>query len=605
MNLSDQKEASLVCKRWYEASLDPILQKDMVITLHSLEEWNGLTRRQASHLQVNHSNLSALLEPGQTVSHNLKSLSLRGTVLTEKNFVNIMLQCHSLVTLNLSGCNSLFMTGNLLEMNSELVAAQQVLVNLKELNLSSIRYMSDVTFNRIVTICPNVEKVSLASCPVMFYAENYHIKDTSRFASNSLLTFKNVEKFIQIQSKLLKSLNFSRTTINNAAIKSIAKTENLQLRELILVGCKEINDDSIVILCEKQNKLKFLNLSLCPEIGNRTMHAINENLAEIQELSVSKCRYISDQSVSALQQSPSLVMLDFSSCEQISSPALIKGICHSSMCHLLHVDLSFCGYLKDELVVALCENVKQLRHLDVASCFPLTDKSVHAISRNLKYLHFLRLAWCKLITDFGLLGMNAENHDAHHHHEKFDGECKCTRKYHSNIFNKPTKKNTKPVTVDIEYEDDGKSIQNLGGLRHLDMSACPSLTDLSITNVVKYQELQLLNLSMCTLITDASITAIITNVPCLEQLYIAYCKHISDKSVHMMAQKLKRLTHLDVSNIDQITNRSMEALCMYATRLRYLDVSLCSGLSIEAVEQVELCLKHLNSVQKRWVGQMK
>ena len=59
LSVSDRKEAALVCRSWYEASMDPILQRDIILHFYasSVDSTSkaipSLSRRRLPHLVLN------------------------------------------------------------------------------------------------------------------------------------------------------------------------------------------------------------------------------------------------------------------------------------------------------------------------------------------------------------------------------------------------------------------------------------------------------------------------------------------------------------------------------------------------------------------------
>ncbi|XP_034494084.1 uncharacterized protein LOC109489499 isoform X2 [Ailuropoda melanoleuca] len=93
---------------------------------------------------------------------NLQSLCLSGGSPTEASFVALLLGCPALRILDLSGCNSLFTSGTLLAQPEMAQQIRQVLHGLCELNLAGLRDLTDLSFNRLSSCAPNLERLSLA-----------------------------------------------------------------------------------------------------------------------------------------------------------------------------------------------------------------------------------------------------------------------------------------------------------------------------------------------------------------------------------------------------------------------------------------------------------
>ena len=619
LSVSDRKELSRVNKNWYEASLDPRLLQDTVVVLHSLpssaEDMAQICRRKQPHLTLDYVDGSSssmelfLKQCHSMMSNNLVSLSLKGSNITPSAFVLLVSECHSLASLDLSCCNSLFMTGQLLEKRSDVERLQSSLATVTDLKLDSIRYLSDVMFSRIVDVSPNIERLSLAGSQLSFHSSQAY---AGVGKSSCIFTFENVLRFVRSRSSQLTSLNLSRTSINDIWLRMLADVVDLELRELHLVCCREVTDEGMMYVCGKMSRLVHLDISQCSELGDRTLYAICNNLNDLCFLNLAGCRCLTNSSVSRLHRLRSLEMLNISACYSIAPLAMIAGLCGqtSGLSRVTHLDVNCCSYVNDEMVISVCSVMRSLEHLDLASCFGVGDISVQFVVKYLARLRFLSLAWCKNVTDNGLLGyVDQIVANTHNSHEDDGGLCKCTRSHHSSvIFRRPTKH--EPVEASSKANalmDDRKDdahvyhISELSHLRHLDLTACIKVTDLSITEL-RFCELKSLYLTMCPHVSDESVAAVARNVPCLETLHVSKCGNISDRGLVEVIERLNRLKSLNVSNCKGVTNRTIERLFVKCDRLRELDVSFCQEVTPEAVEMLENSLTHLCRIQKRLIG---
>ena len=618
LSLSDRKEAALVCRTWYEASLDPILQKNIIIHFYassaafSSSSIPSLSRRRLPHLVLNHFDTSldaksVVVKSCEHLANNLKSLSLKGSNITERTFVEFLSQCKNLESLDLSCCNSLFMSGQILERNSDIQVLKTALEKVTEVNLSSIRFLSDAIFNRIMTVCENVEKLSLASVQITFHGKGiYYPRGETKCANGSVLTFSNILDFFVTQ-QCLTSLNFTRTQIEDEHLEEIVSLPELHLQELILVGCRNISDKGISSVCSYQTGLVTLDVRECRDLTNGSLIAIGSFLKQLKNLYLQKCKLVSDKSVAVLFNLNYLEALDLSECSQVTSDGLIKGLCNGTTTNLTHLALNCCSSVSDSFVLKACECLPFLVHLDLGSCFPVSDLSVHAISESLKYLRYLRLAWCKNITDLGLLGLHAGDGHINHGDHDDSGLCKCNRKYPSTIiFKKPTgnlkdshsSESLKGLSTDL----DAVTLGNLAGLRYLDLTACKKLTDTGLMQALKFPELRNLHLGLIPGLTDEGLIPVINNCPSIEELNVSQSSNLTDVAIETVVTKLHRLQTLNVFGCDKLTDRSVQLIQAHCDRLKYLDVSFCSGITVGAMESLEAHMRTLVTVQKRMIG---
>ncbi|XP_072374665.1 F-box and leucine-rich repeat protein 13 isoform X1 [Scyliorhinus torazame] len=593
LSTSDRKEASLVNRAWYAASLDRSLQKNVFYhlqgTYDSLEFIRDLGQRQASCVAL--SDLDASATSKMVVQNialhlapHLKKLFLRDSNITESSFMALVPSCRNLRGLDLSGCNSLFLPGTLLSTEESKARTAKALVDLRELNLSNLRYLSDLIFNRLTECTPKLQMLALAACPIAFEFDPY--RGTKVYNSTGMLRLNSILSLLCKQAATLKCLNFSRTSITSEAIQSVVQVTGLHLEVLLLRHCKDLTDDAVCAICMCQPGLTTLDLTGCAELTNRSVSAIT-GLSYLEHLFLGKIRLLTDNGLKNLSTIPTLQTLDLSECYQVSGLELVKGfVLPQARASLVSLNFSCCTMVKDSCVFSmgtiLCES---LQVLDLTSCVYITDFSVCVITNYLKGLTTLRLGWCKEITDKGLLGLNIANDNCQLGMK--DGKPQIT-----------TESDMEP-----SKEKEGASLKTLTCLKELCLTACTKLTDASITREIRFQELKTLSLNMVREITDESVISIAAHCCSLEGLALNHCSHLTDQGMIVAACHMKRLTNLEISCCDKITNQALEVLMQQCKWLRSLDVSMCGGLMIADIERLQLFHPRLTSVKAKYMGE--
>ena len=311
----------------------------------------------------------------------------------------LLAKCGDLKALDLSCCNSLFMSGQLLSKPDDVTALKRSLVHLRSLNLSSIRFLSDNLFNRLTNVCSNVEELHLAGNEMVFYSERSSLSTQS---ANVQLTFKNVLTFLEKSASRIKSLNFSRTLINDVSLNKLAQVKGLELEEIHLVCCREVYSAGVTGIAKKQLRLKVVNLSQCLDICDEALNSICNNLHELKCLHINKCQQVTDASVKNVHLLDTLEKLEMAG-GNATSDALVKGLCRGKLKHLHHLNLHCCYLVKDSFVTQMCQHLPHLAYLDIEAA-KITDVGLQAICQFLTHLKTLNLSWCKEITDKGLTG---------------------------------------------------------------------------------------------------------------------------------------------------------------------------------------------------------
>ncbi|MFT7810500.1 F-box/LRR-repeat protein 2-like isoform X1 [Arapaima gigas] len=617
----DRKEASLVCKNWYLASQDSRFQKNLTFkfpaSASSLSVIRGLARLPCcslviTHLDSLHVSRQVLAEVGQHLGSSLKGLSLPGSSMTESSLLGLLPHLTALRRLDLSGLDSLFMSGAFLSREELRQQVRAALSHLEELDLSDIRYLSDLTFNRLTGCTPHLRHLSLAGCHIAFEFDPYRGCPVGP-DSSALLSLRNLHRLLQQQFDTMQSLDLSRTSITPESLKSLAKVKGLRLRELHLRGCKELSDQALNTLCRYQPALRSLDISGCTELTDTAVLAVASGLRDLQHLYLSRDCRVTDKGLSELIMMKDLQTLDLSECIHISGAELAKTLTSpQAKAPLVSLNFRSCSYMKDLAVFSLAQMLSSsLRELDLTSCPYLTDLSVCAIATYLPALVVLRLGWCKEITDWGLLGMKEPSKKHHPTNELEDKGPRFTRTFGNMGFFQPPPMPfpEKPQQVTEEHlgafrKQEGASLLALRSLQELDLTACSKLTDTSITQVLRYPDLQWLSLSMLTDITDKSLIAVAQQCRSLTTLHLSHCPLLSDQGVASAAPFLRRLEHLQLAACPLITNRSLTALHQHCRRLRTLDISRCKDVTIEAVEHLQSQLPFLDNVHCHFSGRV-
>ncbi|KAM3828822.1 uncharacterized protein M6D78_013665 [Vipera latastei] len=595
--ISDRKEASLVSRAWYFAAQDTLRQENVLYnipaTSASLSTIRALAQRHVCNIRM--ANLDSSTTSRDVIKYianylgpHLRSLCLNGSCLTEASFEELLLACPGLVALDLSGCNSIFMPGTLLSKRETLLQAQEVLANLRELNLSSVRYLSDLTFNRLTSCCPQLAKLVLARCHLTFEFDSY--SGSHDYNSSALLSFRNLLQFLSRRAACVKSLDLSGTNINSQAMRTLVQVENLQMQELVLQACRDLTNESVSILCQHQPQLTTLDLRGCSELSDRAGLAISSRLLALRCLRLGKLPRLTDAGFQGMSHLKHLQSLDVSECSLVSCSEFVKAFGSSARPpELKSLNVAFCSLLRDSTVLSLAGALsKSLRVLDLSSCVSLSNRSVQAIASSLLLLTVLRLAWCKELTDWGLLGIEEPRED-----------CECA---------KEDLEQDKMIVVNLNQQKAQEQCQTplnaLTRLQELDLTACGKLTDTSIAKVISFPDLRYLSLSLVPNITDTSLLAVARNCRSLEHLSLSHCTNLTDRGFAEAAGSLCRLQHLILSGCNQLTPRTLKSVGQGCQLLKSLDVSMCSKINMSDVErfQSQLPPQSQTSIQSRFVG---
>lgn len=101
---------------------------------------------------------------------------------------------------------------------------RSALCGLEELDLSDLRYLSDLTFNRLTGCTPRLRRLSLAGCHIAFEFDPYRgcpvgaVEDSS-----ALLSLRNLRRLLMEQKSTLVALDLSRTSITPESLRTVAQ----------------------------------------------------------------------------------------------------------------------------------------------------------------------------------------------------------------------------------------------------------------------------------------------------------------------------------------------------------------------------------------------
>ncbi|XP_066204689.1 F-box/LRR-repeat protein 2-like isoform X4 [Saccopteryx leptura] len=403
--LSDQKEASLVNRAWYCAAQNVLremnVRYNIPVCSASLPAIKSLGLRGISCISLTNLDGSPVSQQVlQSVAYHLgphlQSLSLGGGSPTEASFVALLLGCPALRSLDLSGCNSLFTSGMLLAQPETAQQVQQALRGLRELSLAGLRDLVDLSFNRLSSCAPSLERLSLAYCHLTFKPGPTRGSLSSQDSSPSQLSFHNLLQFLKERAGSLRALDLSGTGLPPEALQALGQVAGLQLQELSLQNCQDLSTEAVAALCHQQPGLTSLDLSGCSELADQALVAVSRGLQHLQRLSLRKLQRLTDAGCTALGALRELRGLDMADCCLVSGRGLAQalGSVRGAPPALATLSLAYCSSLK-------VLQFPQLRQLSLSLLPALTDKGLVAVARGCPSLELLVLSHCNLLSDEG------------------------------------------------------------------------------------------------------------------------------------------------------------------------------------------------------------
>ncbi|XP_043293944.1 leucine-rich repeat-containing protein 29 isoform X2 [Cervus canadensis] len=308
----------------------------------------GITCISLTNLDGSPASLQVLRSVTHHLGPHLQSLCLGGGSPTEASFVALILGCPALRILDLSGCNSLFTSGMLLAQPETAQQVQQALSGLRELSLASLRDLADLSFNRLSSCAPCLERLSLAYCHLTFQLGPAWGSTDPQDSSPSQLSFRNLLRFLKERAGRLHALDLSGTGLPPEALRALGQVAGLQLQELSLHSCRDLSTEAVAALCHQQPGLTSLDLSGCSELADGAVLAVSRGLRHLRHLSLRKLQRLTDAGCSALGGLRELQCLDMAECCLVRGQELAQslGSVRGPPPLLASLSLAYCSSLK-------------------------------------------------------------------------------------------------------------------------------------------------------------------------------------------------------------------------------------------------------------------
>uniref|UniRef100_A0A287APR0 F-box/LRR-repeat protein 15-like leucin rich repeat domain-containing protein n=1 Tax=Sus scrofa TaxID=9823 RepID=A0A287APR0_PIG len=273
---------------------------------------------------------------------------------------------------------------------------QQALSGLRELSLASLRDLADLSFNRLSSCAPSLERLSLAYCHLTFELGPARGSLGPQDSSPSQLSFCNLLRFVKERAARLHALDLSGTGLPPEALQALGQVARLRLQELSLHSCRDLSTEAVAALCCQQPGLTSLDLSGCSELADGAILAVSRGLRHLQRLSLRKLQRLTDAGCSALGGLRELQSLDLAECCLLRGRALAQalGSVRGAPPPLASLSLAHCSSLK-------VLQFPQLRRLSLSLLPALTDKGLVAVARGCPSLERLALSHCSLLSDEG------------------------------------------------------------------------------------------------------------------------------------------------------------------------------------------------------------
>ena len=258
LTLSDQLQCNLVCQQWHWAFLDPNLHDGKTVLkfandevfLQSLDLLLKSDVTQAiRHLAFEKINVNLFsvrpIQDWSLVLSKIRFLTLiDASIASELELVQLLKSTANLNGLRINYARDIFISGGFLSSQSDREELRSVLSKVCFLDLSvNSPYLTDQIFNRITYCTPNVSDLVLDNTKILnhsgIYKKHYPASVVS-FDSPSVLTWRNIFRYLVENAENFKSLSFYNSGIPSSGLIDLSHSEKLRLLALNIGKCSDI-----------------------------------------------------------------------------------------------------------------------------------------------------------------------------------------------------------------------------------------------------------------------------------------------------------------------------------------------------------------------------
>ncbi|XP_055316314.1 dynein regulatory complex subunit 6-like [Sitodiplosis mosellana] len=640
LNPGDVLEASLTCRRWFNASLHPKFMSRIQIHFDKLqlndthdpssplnafaESMRYYTKIYLNQVDLDQANLEFWHRFGaQFIEIVFNSCDLR-----EKTFNAILKQLTNLESLQINSCRELFMSGRLFKNACDREAIGAACVNVKRISLCNNRYLSDALFSRIVSTMKNIQYLNLSGCHISFHNALYRkfYPEYVHDASESVLTFRYIIQFIEFQANHLRYLDFSETLIDGNALTTMAQVNNLKLEQLDLRSCDQLTSVGICSFVRFQSGLVSLDLSHSVRLTDPSVLEICRTLTQLKTLKIRRCRAITDQSIKEIRLLKHLECLDISECDAITSKGFIEGIANQpNDCMIeLHVSaLNIC----ELAVIKVAESLPSLRLLDLSFCKnAVTNLAVQIIFKHLTKLRTLNLEFCDMISDAGITGMEmqlqVEKYEQMLNRKQSDSVAKSLSESNFHMVDDAQENNDEvdqpieelqhepmmnhrhshPFHISLRSRAE-EDIVNDAKRKKIMLYMCEQPLNKEQINcspysIVRLKGLRHLNVASCNRISDVSLKYAFDFIE-LETLSLSKCQQVSAIGIECVLVKCPSIKVFNLSDCHNLTDHAILMISSQMKRLTHLHIERCSQLTDTTLDYIALNCKRLKLLDVR------
>jgi hypothetical protein len=298
---------------------------------------------------------------------NLTELDISWKTPTDSIIDEITKHCKNLLVLDLSGCNEISEKAfELLGLGQNIDKQGNLAPNrLMSLSLAWCKNLTDNAIEKIVLGCPNLTSFDASLC--------------SHITNNGIMSLKNVKNL----RRLVLSRNSQITTDAFEFLKECTMVQTLCLPDV------ELHDEKFSELAQYMPSLRSLVVSGCVNIGDNTLLALAKYATSLKALAANGCKLITDEGVITLVKNLNYIV-SLSLAEVSITDLGLKAIIDS--CHSLQaLTVSFCPYISD-LGVTYVSKCAPLTNFEAGFCTQLSNLSFREVLRGCEMLKLVNFS---------------------------------------------------------------------------------------------------------------------------------------------------------------------------------------------------------------------
>ncbi|RVW60390.1 putative pectinesterase/pectinesterase inhibitor 22 [Vitis vinifera] len=390
-----------------------------------------------------------------------------------------------------------------------------------------------------------------------------------------------------------------------------------KLQRLSLKWCMELTDLGIDLLVKKCSDFEVSRYFLSSawfylfyvkidvyanfQVTSESLRSI-ASLQKLEGLAMSGCSLVGDLGLHFLGNGcPSLLVIDVSRCDGVSSSGLISLIRGHSDLQQLNAGYSFPELSK--MFFRQLKDMKDLNSIKVDGA-RVSDFSFQIISANCKCLVEIGLSKCMGVTDLGIMQLVSGCLNL----KIVNLTCCCFITDAAISAVADSCRNLLCLKLESCNLITEKSLDQLGSccllLEELDLTDCSGVNDRGLEYLSRCSELTCLKLGLCANISDKGLFYIASNCKKLRELDLYRCNSIGNDELAALSSGCKKLEKLNLSYCSEVTDTGMEYISQLKElsdlELRGLVKITSTGLTAVAagcMRLAELDLKHCQKIK--------